>query len=205
MANEDGVPREFFHLIYKSGASELPWDIARAQPEVERLVAAGELRGRVLDVGCGPGDNAIAVARGGASVLAIDHVPAAVELARKRARAAGVPIELAVADALDLGALGRRFDAALDSGTFHTLSDANRPRYAASLAAVLEPGAALHLLCFSDAEPGTAGPRRVTEAELRAAFDAPRFHVASVERARFATRNPTGGAAALRARVVRLG
>jgi Thiopurine S-methyltransferase (TPMT) len=45
-----------------------------------------------------------------------------------------------------------------------------RARYVASLASVLHPGGHCHLMCFSDRQPGTLGPRRVTQAELRAAF-----------------------------------
>ena len=40
----------------------------------------------------------------------------------------------------------------------------------ASLASVLRPGGHLYLMCFSDRQPGTIGPRRVSEDELRAAF-----------------------------------
>jgi len=35
---------------------------------------------------------------------------------------------------------------------------------------VLGPRGLLHILCFSDEEPGTEGPRRVTQQEIRAAF-----------------------------------
>lgn len=36
--------------------------------------------------------------------------------------------------------------------------------------AALRPSGRLLLMCFSDREPGTWGPRRVTEAELRMSF-----------------------------------
>jgi hypothetical protein len=42
--------------------------------------------------------------------------------------------------------------------------------YVAGLAHVTKPGGRLFLLCFSDEEPGTQGPRRVSERELREAF-----------------------------------
>ena len=47
---------------------------------------------------------------------------------------------------------------------------AERPVYVASLASVLEPGGVLHLLCFSDRQPGVMGPRRVKQGELRDSF-----------------------------------
>ena len=34
----------------------------------------------------------------------------------------------------------------------------------------LGPGGLLHILCFSDEEPGTEGPRRISQQEIRDAF-----------------------------------
>lgn len=56
-----------------------------------RFRILGDLRGkRLLDVGCGDGRNSALLARLGAQVVGIDIAPAAVELARKRARVNGV-------------------------------------------------------------------------------------------------------------------
>jgi len=41
----------------------------------------------------------------------------------------------------------------------------------------------LHLLCVSDAAPGTEGPRRISQAELRSAF-ASGWNVASIDAGR---------------------
>jgi hypothetical protein len=53
---------------------------------------------------------------------------------------------------------------------FHVFDDEDRARYVTSLASVLRPGGHCYLICFSDRQPGTCGPRRVSQAELRAAF-----------------------------------
>jgi cyclopropane fatty-acyl-phospholipid synthase-like methyltransferase len=73
-------------------------------------------------------------------------------------------------DALTLTDLDRQFDAAIDSGPFHVFLDEDRARYVAGLAHLTGPGGRLFVLCFSDEEPGTQGPRRVSERELRGAF-----------------------------------
>ncbi len=57
----------------------------------------------------------------------------------------------------------------IDSGVFHVFNDDDRARYVTSLAAALKPGVC-YLMCFSDRQPGTWGPRRVRAEELRAAF-----------------------------------
>jgi hypothetical protein len=75
-----------------------------------------------------------------------------------------------VLDALRLVTLGDVFDTIVDSGLFHVFDDAARPVYVTAVHAVLRPGGHLHLMCFSDRQPGDWGPRRVTGGELRAAF-----------------------------------
>jgi hypothetical protein len=53
-----------------------------------------------------------------------------------------------VADALALPDLGQTFDAALDCGLFHVLSDVQRVQFERGLRSVLRPGARYFLLCF---------------------------------------------------------
>ncbi len=64
------------------------------------VVAAAELLppGRALDLACGPGRNAICLARRGWRVTAVDSSRVAMELLRERAAAAGVEIDVRLAD-----------------------------------------------------------------------------------------------------------
>ena len=154
---------------YTAGAPA-PWDIGRPQPAFVRLADEGRLTGRLLDAGCGSGENALLAASRGADVTGIDVAPTAIERARAKAAARGLAARFEVADALDLGRLGLTADIVIDSGVFHVFGDDDRARYVASLAAVLRPGGVCYLMCFSDRQPGTWGPRRVRADELRAAF-----------------------------------
>jgi len=164
-----------------------PWDIGRAQPALEQAAADGLVRGPVLDAGCGTGENALFFAARGFEVVGVDAVEAAVAAARAKAEARGLPAEFHAHDALALGDLGRRFRTVVDSGLFHTFDDVERQRYVTSLAAATAPGARLFVLCFSEHQPGDGGPRRVTQAELREAFDRPPFRVVSIVAAEMAT------------------
>ncbi len=146
-----------------------PWDTGGPQPAVVRLADAGGFAGRVLDAGCGTGENALHLAARGLSVLGVDVAPTAVARAREEAAARGLDVGFEVADALDLGCLGRVFETVLDCGLFHTFDSDERRDYVASLAAVTRPGGRLHLLCFSDVGAGL-GPHPVSEQDLRAAF-----------------------------------
>jgi SAM-dependent methyltransferase len=147
-----------------------PWDIGRPQPAFLRLADAGALTGTLLDAGCGTGEHTILAARQGADALGIDVSPRAIEIARRKAAERGVETTFRVLDALRLDTFGESFDTILDSGLFHVFDDDARTRYLAAVHAGLRPGGHLHLMCFSDRQPGDWGPRRVTEGELRAAF-----------------------------------
>ena len=179
-----------------------PWDIGRAQPEVVRIADAGGFTGPVIDVGCGTGENALELSSRGFEVVGVDAAPRAIEQARAKALDRGSSVEFLVADAFSLGALGRRFRTALDCGVFHVFDDDERPAYVASLASALEPASTIHLLCFSDRQPGVAGPRRVTQQELRDAF-ADGWDIDEIFATTFATNLPEGEAQAWRATITR--
>ncbi len=49
-----------------------PWDISRPQAECVRLEESGEIRGSVLDVGCGTGEHVLYLARRGHEAWGID-------------------------------------------------------------------------------------------------------------------------------------
>jgi cyclopropane fatty-acyl-phospholipid synthase-like methyltransferase len=154
---------------YEAG-SRPPWDIGRPQPAFVRLADGGLLSGRVLDAGCGSGEQALLAAARGADAVGVDVSPRAIERARRKADERGLTVRFEVADALSLRELGLIFDTVIDSGLFHVFDDADRARYVSSLAEVLAPGGTCYLMCFSDRQPGTMGPRRVRQEELRTAF-----------------------------------
>ena len=157
--------------VYQRGAA--PWDIGRPQQAILRVADAGDIAEPVLDSGCGSGEHALMAAAMGFQASGVDISQTAIEHARAKARARGLLVDFHVGDVLALPEIERLqppFRTVIDMGCFHTFANADRPVYAASLAAVTEPGGVLHLLCFSEHTPGTEGPRRVTQAELRQTF-----------------------------------
>ena len=164
-----------FDTAYADGGVPT-WDIGRPQPAVVRLAATGafgEPGSTVLDAGCGTGEHALLLAAIGHPVVGVDLAAEAIRRAGAKAaeRGAHPPPTFLVGDALDLGSLGR-FDTALDVGLFHTFSDADRPRYAGSLAAAVRPGGRAFIVCWSNRNPFGLGPRRLTRREVRATFRA---------------------------------
>ena len=168
---------------YTSGLPA-PWDIGRPQPVFVRLAGKGLLSGQLLDAGCGTGEQTLLAASHGADAIGIDVAVHAIELARGKAAERGLNARFEVADALRLADLGLTFDVVIDSGVFHVFDDKDRAGYVASLASVLRDGGYCHLICFSDQPPGTFGPRRVRQDELRAAFS-DGWRIVSIEAATF--------------------
>jgi SAM-dependent methyltransferase len=166
-------------------AGQAPWDIGRPQPAF--LAVADRIAGSVLDAGCGTGENALYFASRGCTVTGIDFLEEPIQRARRKAAERGLPATFLVQDALTLKDGSERFDAVIDSGLFHVFGDEDRRRYVEGLATVLKPGGRLYLLCFSDEEPGTQGPRRVSQKELHDAF-ARGWSVESIEPSRFEVR-----------------
>ena len=110
----------------------------------EQILLARYLRPgqRLLDVGCGAGREAVGFARAGLSVVGIDLAPAMIALAAERTRAAGVAIELAVAEPLTVPASVGRFDVVYFSpGIYaHIPGRDRRVRTLARLRQLLSPG-----------------------------------------------------------------
>jgi 2-polyprenyl-3-methyl-5-hydroxy-6-metoxy-1,4-benzoquinol methylase len=148
-----------------------PWDIGRPQKEFVQLEEAGEIVGSVLDVGCGTGENALFLAAQGHDVWGVDFTPIAIEKARDKATERNLNVTFLTRNALELRTLGRTFDIVIDSGLFHVLNDEERPRFVTGLASVLHRNGTYFMLCFSELEPGSYGPRRVTQRDIRNAFD----------------------------------
>jgi cyclopropane fatty-acyl-phospholipid synthase-like methyltransferase len=174
--------RNTFESAYTGQA---PWDIGR--PQQAFLDVADRITGSVLDAGCGTGDNALYFASRGHKVTGIDFLEEPIQRAKRKAAERGLTATFLVMDALALKDLPEVFDSVIDSGLFHVFSDEDRRRYVEGLASVLRPGGRMFLLCFSDEEPGTQGPRRVSKTELHDAF-AQGWAIESIEPSRYEVR-----------------
>lgn len=148
---------------------------------------ADRITGSILDAGCGTDDNALFFSERGCTVTGIDFLEEPIRRAKQKATERGMSATFLVKDALTLTDWTERFDEVIDNGLFHVFNDDDRRRYVEGLAAVLKPGGRLFLLCFSDKEPGTQGPRRLTKKEIEDAF-AQGWAVESIQPTRFEVR-----------------
>ena len=177
----ESPPAAHFREAYQG---QPPWDAGHAQRALVRI--APRIQGSILDVGCGTGDNVIFFSLRGHLVYGVDFVPEAIDRAKTKAAEQGSQACFLVMDALSLQELSLQFDNVIDCGLFHVLSDTDRVKYIQSLAGVLTPGGYLWLMCFSDKEPPGQGPRRISPADLHAAFDQG-WHLESIDDVQFET------------------
>jgi cyclopropane fatty-acyl-phospholipid synthase-like methyltransferase len=178
-----GIPdRNTFETAY---AGQAPWDIGK--PQKSFIDVAYQITGRILDAGCGTGDTALFLAGRGNQVTGIDFLAVPIERAKRKADERGLSVTFLVKDAMTLKDWHEQYDNVIDSGLFHVFSDEDRRRYVEGLATVLRSGGRLFLMCFSDEEPGTQGPRRVSRKEIENAFSQG-WSIESIEPSRFEVR-----------------
>jgi cyclopropane fatty-acyl-phospholipid synthase-like methyltransferase len=193
MSDTTGVPAEFFDTAYEGVPM---WEIGRPQDDIVRLAERGGFKGEVLDLGCGTGHNALFLAARGLKVHGVDRVPVAIERARANAAAVGSTATFEVVDVLNWKKPGKKYDTLLDSALFHVFSDEDRATYIRILGSLVKANGVLHILCFSDQEPGTDGPRRIAERELIDLLNMKGWLVEEIAEARYETTMHPDGARA---------
>ena len=176
----------FFAEMYRIGNP--PWDIGRAQPAFVELANADEIKGRVMDLGCGTGDLALELAERGHDSWGVDIVAAAVRQCRAKMRLRDLQAQFLCGDALEVEHLRQRFDTVTDCGLFHIFSDPERQIYEQQLRRIVSAGGRLHIMAMSDWEDaGWGGPRRVSQQEILDTFGTG-WKLDDIREARFLTR-----------------
>ncbi|WP_432590412.1 class I SAM-dependent methyltransferase [Streptomyces sp. HD1123-B1] len=155
LATGDG--KGFWDRFYADRSRPVPFFAAKPDENLAAYLDQGVISaGRALDLGCGPGRNALYLASHGFEVDAVDLSPVAIAWAKDRAHKAGVDVHFLCGDAFALpaAALRGRYDLVVDSGCFHHLPPHRRVSYLALLDRVLAPGGYLALTSFAADEGG---------------------------------------------------
>ncbi|WP_432060704.1 class I SAM-dependent methyltransferase [Streptomyces sp. S1] len=145
--------------FYADRDRPVPFFVAKPDESLVSYARRGLLPGRgsrVLDLGCGPGRNALYLASLGYEVDAVDLSPTAIRWAEERARETGAEgVRFVCGDAFAPGVLdGPPYDLVHDSGCFHHLPPHRRVGHLALLDRVLAPGGLFSLTAFAAGEGG---------------------------------------------------
>ena len=155
-------------------AGQLPWDTGEPEPLLVEFVRSGAVKPcRTLEVGSGTGTNSIWMAEQGFDVLGLDIAPLAVEKANAKISQRDLRCRFAASDFLAAPAPEGPFQFAFDRGCFHVFDDpAVRERFAAQVAAALEPGGIwLSLIGSTEGAPREVGPPRRSAREVALAIE----------------------------------
>jgi SAM-dependent methyltransferase len=195
-ASADPTRRAWFHAVYDLAGADpaaVPWADLKPHPLLVDWLRRHRAPGiglSALDVGCGLGDNAEALAARGLKVTAFDLVPQAIDWARRRFP--GSAVDYQVADLFSLPpAFARAFAFVHECYTLQALPPAIRMDAMTALAACVAPGG--HLLVITrarfDGDPVNAtGPWPLTRAEL-VGLETAGLHLVDLEE----TRDPDDG------------
>ncbi len=199
--------RKNFDSAY--GNTPPAWDIGEPQPALLALLDEFPPLGPALEVGCGTGELALALARRGLTVVGVDLAEPAI--AQAQAKAALLPenikplVEFRVGDALHPTSLQRSFLTVADSGFFHLFGQAERDQFAEELAATLLDGGRYYLLGFAFDSPIPSAPRKVSVEDIRDRFTAERgWRILALRPAQFKIRLGPGTVPAIAACIERV-
>ena len=175
---------------YKSG--DTPWDVG--QPDfnlIEVVTQKPILSCKVLDIGCGTGDNSIWLAQNRFQVIGTDTSDIAIEKAKEKASRAKVKCNFILVDFLKNKIEGAPFGFVFDRGCFHSFSSKNdRRKFAQNVATHLEEaGLWLTIVGNADEHRQGPGPPQRTAADIALAVEL-YFEVLSLTSSHFGSNSP---------------
>jgi SAM-dependent methyltransferase len=148
--------KEEWDSMYRSG--DIPWDAARPDPHLVDLVVRKVIgKGRLYEIGCGTGNEAIYLGTQGYYVKGIDISEIAIKEAQRRLRQARITsgnIDFQVGDFLQETECQPIYDFILDRRCFHFFHSVERDLYIQKVGCLLAEGGHLVQIVSSDLEPG---------------------------------------------------
>lgn len=155
---------------------DMPWYCKELDHDLAAELKQRQLAsGTFLDIGTGPGTQAIALAQQGFTVTATDLSATAIH----KAQALKAPVTF-VQDDITRTQLHGPFNCIFDRGCFHVLDPKDRATYVRTVHALLTNSGLLFVKCFSMRETIIVdGPYRFTPEDLRATFE-PQFQIESI-------------------------
>jgi cyclopropane fatty-acyl-phospholipid synthase-like methyltransferase len=163
---------------------EMPWFNPKLDRDIEKALNDLKIKkGSALDIGTGPGTQAIELAKRGFKVTATDISKTAIRKAFRRTEAEEVEISFLTDDILN-SKLDDRYNLAIDRGCFHVINPSKRADYVIVVHNILKARGYLFLKCFSFKEPPGPGPYRFKAEEIKELFE-PLFKIHPIKESSF--------------------
>ncbi|MCI5145982.1 MAG: class I SAM-dependent methyltransferase [Candidatus Electrothrix sp. AR3] len=164
---------------------DLPWDSGQPDPRLMALLANWpRFSGKILEIGCGTGTNAVWLAEQGFQVTALDISSSAVAMAQQRSAKKGVECSFVAADFLTCSLGEEPFSLIFDRGCFHSMAGMEERRnFVQQAASYLAPGGLWFSLIGNKDQvipEGAVGPPRLSAAEICAVVE-PAFEILRLE------------------------
>ncbi len=184
-----------WETLYKNQEVEsMPWYSESLDPDLELELDKLKIKkGSFLDLGTGPGTQAIRLFERGFDVTASDLSPASIHKASVRYNKNMTnKIKFIVDDVINSHLNSNEFDFVFDRGCFHVISPDDRLQYAREVKRMLKGGGLLFLKCFSDREPlRGSGPYRFSADEVKDFFASKGFEIQGIKETEYqGTLNP---------------
>jgi SAM-dependent methyltransferase len=174
-----------FEGRYQSG--DTPWDHGLVDYNlIDGVSRNGISLCRVLDIGCGSGENAIWLAQQGFDVVACDLSPTAIQRAKDKLLATEAEVYFLVADFLADSIPDSPFGFVFDRGCLHCMDDeSERKSFVEKVSGLLEEGGHwLSLIGNADEGEREVGPPQLTASELVSIIE-PHFEILSLSSGHF--------------------
>ncbi|WP_019913156.1 class I SAM-dependent methyltransferase [Paenibacillus sp. HW567] len=146
---------QWWDKFYSDRNKGIPFFVTAPDENLVQYFHQGRiLTGRVLELGCGAGRNAIYMAKHGCFVDAIDISQEAIHWGIERAKTANVDINFLCQNIFDLKIESEIYDFIYDSGCFHHILPHRRVSFLNMVIKSLKPGGYFALTCFALGDMG---------------------------------------------------
>jgi len=155
----------------ETNVEEMPWYEKNLDHDLENEISSKNLNtGNFLDLGTGPGTQAIQLTKYNFEITATDISSNAIEKAKKLSN----EIHFLVDDILNSKLSDKEFDYVFDRGIFHIFDISQRPQYVKQIKRILNDNGILFLKCMSIDEknlPDDDMPHKLSKQEIIDSFD----------------------------------
>jgi len=168
----------------QTNVEEMPWYEKNLDHDIENEIKSKNLNtGNFLDLGTGPGTQAIQLTKYDFDVTGTDISQSAIDKAKKLSN----EVNFLVDDILDSKFSDKKFDFILDRGIFHIFDMSQRPQYVKQIKRILNDNGILFLKCMSIEEknvPDNDMPHKLSKQEIMDSFNAD-FDILKIEDSEF--------------------